>query len=293
MRGASRHRLRPGGAAVRAGQGLRQPSGALRHRPLHRLGHLAPSSRSPASTCSPPAISSAARAPKRSCCTIPCGGVYKKLVIKDDKLVGACLYGDTVDGSWYFQLLRDGTQRRRHSRPPDVRPEPSRRRRPRGPEQGRRHDRQRRKCAAATACRKGTIVKAIKEKGLFTLDDVRKHTKAARSCGSCTGLVEQILVFTAGGDYSAAPKTKSMCGCTDHTPRGGARRDPRRTSCCPSRRSCSSLEWRTPNGCATCRPALNYYLISTWPKRGQGRSAVALHQRARPRQHPEGRHLLA
>ena len=32
----------------------------------------------------------------------------QKLVIKDDKLVGACLYGDTVDGSWYFKLLRDG-----------------------------------------------------------------------------------------------------------------------------------------------------------------------------------------
>ncbi|MBX9869821.1 MAG: FAD-dependent oxidoreductase, partial [Burkholderiaceae bacterium] len=31
----------------------------------------------------------------------PIGGVYKKLVIKDDKLIGACLYGDTVDGSWY------------------------------------------------------------------------------------------------------------------------------------------------------------------------------------------------
>lgn len=27
----------------------------------------------------------------------------------------------------------------------------------------------------------------------------------------------------------------------------------------------SYLNWRTPNGCATCRPALNYYLISTWP----------------------------
>jgi nitrite reductase (NADH) large subunit len=38
----------------------------------------------------------------------PFGGVYKKLVLKDDKLVGACLYGDTVDGSWYFKLLRDG-----------------------------------------------------------------------------------------------------------------------------------------------------------------------------------------
>jgi len=38
----------------------------------------------------------------------PFGGVYKKLVIEDDKLVGACLYGDTVDGSWYFKLLREG-----------------------------------------------------------------------------------------------------------------------------------------------------------------------------------------
>jgi nitrite reductase (NADH) large subunit len=38
----------------------------------------------------------------------PNGGVYKKLVIQGDRLVGACLYGDTVDGSWYFQLLREG-----------------------------------------------------------------------------------------------------------------------------------------------------------------------------------------
>jgi nitrite reductase (NADH) large subunit len=38
----------------------------------------------------------------------PAGGVYKKLVLRGDQLVGACLYGDTVDGSWYFKLLRDG-----------------------------------------------------------------------------------------------------------------------------------------------------------------------------------------
>jgi NAD(P)H-nitrite reductase large subunit len=40
--------------------------------------------------------------------TDPLDGVYKKLVIRDGKLVGACLYGDTADGSWYFQLLREG-----------------------------------------------------------------------------------------------------------------------------------------------------------------------------------------
>ena len=48
------------------------------------------------------------RTPRRSCCPIPFGGVYKKLVIKDDKLIGSVLYGDTVDGAWYFKLLREG-----------------------------------------------------------------------------------------------------------------------------------------------------------------------------------------
>ena len=38
----------------------------------------------------------------------PLGGVYKKLVLKGDKLIGACLYGDTVDGSYYFNLIREG-----------------------------------------------------------------------------------------------------------------------------------------------------------------------------------------
>ena len=37
----------------------------------------------------------------------PIGGVYKKLVIKDDVLVGACLYGDTADGSWYLRQIRE------------------------------------------------------------------------------------------------------------------------------------------------------------------------------------------
>jgi len=38
----------------------------------------------------------------------PYTGVYKKLVLQEGRLVGACLYGDTADGSWYFRLLREG-----------------------------------------------------------------------------------------------------------------------------------------------------------------------------------------
>jgi nitrite reductase (NADH) large subunit len=118
-------------------------------------------------------------------------------------------------------------------------------------------------CGCNGVC-KGTIVKSIKDKGLFTLEDVRKHTKASSSCGSCTGLVEQLLMATAGGDYSAAPKQKAICGCTDRTHQE-ARDAIRAQHLLTIPDTMRFLEWRTPNGCATCRPALNYYLISTWP----------------------------
>lgn len=39
----------------------------------------------------------------------PARGVYRKLVIKEQKIVGAVAYGDTSDSSWYFQLLKDGS----------------------------------------------------------------------------------------------------------------------------------------------------------------------------------------
>ena len=55
---------------------------------------------------------------------------------------------------------------------------------------------------------KSTIVNAIVDKKLFTLDEVRAHTKASSSCGSCTGLAEQLIAATLGGDYSDAPKKK-------------------------------------------------------------------------------------
>ena len=35
-------------------------------------------------------------------------GVYKKLVIAHDRLIGAVLFGDTADGPWYLELIRAG-----------------------------------------------------------------------------------------------------------------------------------------------------------------------------------------
>ena len=194
----------------------------------------------------------------------PANGVYKKLVLKDDKLIGSVLYGDTVDGAWYFKLLREGRSvaeiRDRlmfgESNLGDTGHE--------GKSKAMLLPDEAEICGCNGVC-KGRIVAAIKEKNLFTLEDVRKHTKASSSCGSCTGLVEQLLMAIAGGDYSATPMQKAMCGCTERTHQE-ARDAIRKHHLLSIPDAMAFLEWQTPNGCASCRPALNYYLLSTWPK---------------------------
>jgi len=195
----------------------------------------------------------------------PVGGVYKKLVLKDDKLVGACLYGDTADGAWYFRLIREG------KRVDELRDQLMFGESAIGGDTG--HAGENRAigmpdsaevCGCNGVC-KGTIVKAIREQGLFTVDEIKKHTKAASSCGSCTGLVEQILINCVGGAADVKPKSeKPLCGCTDLT-HGEVRKAIRQHHLVTIADAMHFMEWRTPDGCATCRPALNYYLLSTWP----------------------------
>ena len=194
----------------------------------------------------------------------PHDGVYKKLVIRNNQLVGACLFGDTVDGSWYFKLLREGRN------VADIRDKLMFGESNIGDVGHEGHSKAASMPDDAEVCgcngvNKGTICKAIQEKGLFTLDEVRKQTKASASCGSCTGLVEQILMFTAGGDYSATPKKKAICACTDHSHQEvrDAIRDEKLLT---QQAVFKFLNWRTEDGCPTCRPAINYYRISSWPK---------------------------
>jgi len=193
----------------------------------------------------------------------PGRGIYKKVVLKDHRIQGAVMYGDTIDGTWYFELMRDGTD------VSDFRDKLL---------FGQAHlgdsghgDDNRVAAMADTAeicgCNgvcKGDIVNAITREKLFTLDDVRAHTKASSSCGSCTGLVEALLSHTLGGDYSESPARKPLCTCTEFTHdeiRAGMKEQKLKTI--PAMQA--FFEWKTDNGCSKCRPALNYYLLCQWP----------------------------
>ncbi|OAN46602.1 nitrite reductase large subunit [Paramagnetospirillum marisnigri] len=189
-------------------------------------------------------------------------GIYKKLVLRDGKLVGAVMYGDVADGNWYFQLMREAA---------DV---------------AEMRDRMIFGQAYADhACKgkggmdvaamaddaqvcgcngvsKGAIVKAITEKGLTSLDEVKAHTKASASCGQCASVVQAILAHVTGEVVEA--KAAGMCGCTDLS-HDQVRREIVAQDLKTMDDVRAALGWRHADGCAKCRPALNYYLICAWP----------------------------
>ena len=191
----------------------------------------------------------------------PARGVYKRLVLEGNRIVGAVMYGDTGDGAWFYNHIKDGTDVAEMrdtlifgpafqggatadplaavaALPDDAEI-----------------------CGCNGVC-KGTIVQAI-QGGAGDLATVRATTKASNSCGTCTGLVEQVLAATLGDDFQM-PTAQPMCGCTDHT-----HEDVRRLIKSQELKSqpavWQELGWKTVNGCHVCRPAVNFYLLADWP----------------------------
>ena len=188
-------------------------------------------------------------------------GIYKRVIVRDDRIVGAVLYGDTADGSWYFDLLKKqedvsnlrdllifGQAFAAGGGAAD----------PKAAVAALSDDAEICGCNGVT---KGQVVSCI-AKGAHSLDAVRGTCKASASCGSCTGLVENLLALTLGDDVQAGPKT--MCKCTSF-----GHDDVRREIVTQGMRSIpevmQKLHWTTPDGCSSCRPALNYYLLCALP----------------------------
>ncbi|MBB6426337.1 nitrite reductase large subunit NirB [Sphingopyxis sp. JAI128] len=188
-------------------------------------------------------------------------GVYKRVIVKDDRIVGAVLYGDTADGSWYFDLLKkqeDVSQLRDLLIFGQAFAAGGGAADPKAAVAALSDDAEICGCNGVT---KGQVVSCI-AKGAHSLDAVRGSCKASASCGSCTGLVENILALTLGDDVQAGPKT--MCKCTSF-----GHDDVRREIVAQGMRSIpevmQKLHWTTPDGCSSCRPALNYYLLCALP----------------------------
>ncbi|MDB5686632.1 MAG: nitrite reductase, partial [Rhizorhabdus sp.] len=186
-------------------------------------------------------------------------GVYKRVVVAEDKVIGAVLYGDTADGGWYFDLMKKGEDISAFREmlifgqsyalgggQAD----------PKAAVAALSDDTEICGCNGVT---KGKVVACI-DAGACTLDAVRATCKASASCGSCTGLVETLLAVTLGDDYSGERTVKTMCKCTSFG-HDDVRKAIVEKGLKEIPQVMQEMSWSSPDGCSSCRPALNYYLL--------------------------------
>jgi nitrite reductase (NADH) large subunit len=188
-------------------------------------------------------------------------GIYKRVIVKDNRLLGAVLYGDTADGNWYFDLLRRGEDIAGIRDALIFGQAFAQGGAPLDPSAAIAALSDDAEICGCNGVSKGKVVETIRA-GASSLDAVRSSCKASASCGSCTGLVESLLALTLGDEVQSGPRT--LCKCTSFT-----HDDVRRLIVEKALRAIpqvmQELSWTTPDGCASCRPALNYYLLCALP----------------------------
>lgn len=189
-------------------------------------------------------------------------GTYRKIVLQDNKLVGAVLFGDTSDGTSLFATIKSGESVAGKEKELLLGYAPGGQAAGASPTA---------KLAAmaddeiicgCNGVSKGTIVEAVKN-GCSSVGEIKACTKASGSCGGCKPLVEGLLHLYAEGDLGE-PVKEGICGCTP-LGRDEIIEQIKAMGLKSVREVMNVLEWREPEGCSKCRPALNYYLGMLWP----------------------------
>ncbi|MFI5069435.1 MAG: nitrite reductase large subunit NirB [Terriglobales bacterium] len=183
----------------------------------------------------------------------PSMGVYKKLTLKDGKLAGVILVGETADSHRYMEWLRskpDLTKLRRQL----LFPEPAQ---DRGLDAAQISD-------SETVCgcmgvTKAAIIHAVHEKGVSTLAQLKECTRASTGCGSCSELCQQLLKAVVP-EFEEEVKT-TICKCLPFAEDN--LRDILRSQKLKSVQEVLAI-YGNGVGCEVCKPALSYMLDMLW-----------------------------
>lgn len=186
---------------------------------------------------------------------------YRKIVLRDNIIVGAVLFGDTDDAAKLERLVKQGAA---------MTDELYQELTGTGGCCGSKANAAAELADDDIVCgcngvTKKMILDAIADNGLTTLDEVKACTGASRSCGGCKPLVEQLLQHALGDGFEAGAVKQGICGCTEHS-RDEIVAAIREQGLHTVHEVMAALEWKQPEGCSKCRPALNYYLGMIWPE---------------------------
>ena len=128
----------------------------------------------------------------------PSRGVFKSLIIRDEKLVGATLLGDSRKVAWLTQAFDGGLPlpAERTGMLFDLG----------GPtaEVGVAELDDHAQVCNCNGVDKGTLVRVV-QSGIRTVGGVMDKTRAGKGCGSCKALVKQVVEWAADGDLEVDP----------------------------------------------------------------------------------------
>ncbi len=199
----------------------------------------------------------------------PSLGIYKKLLVKDNRLHGVILVGDTSDDRRYTQWLRDETDLAPHRRHLLFPPPP--------PDSGLEVAEM---PGSSVVCgcngvNKDDIVHAIHAYGINTLAELKDRTRASSGCGSCSGLCEQLLRAVAP-EFEEETRT-TLCACLPFSYE--QLREIVRGQQLKSVQEVLNV-YGNRKGCEICKPALSYLLDMLWCGRhDEDRSARFINDR--------------
>ncbi|WP_406621314.1 NADPH-nitrite reductase [Bacillus atrophaeus] len=181
-------------------------------------------------------------------------GIYKKIVLRENQIVGAVLFGDSSEGNRLFSMIQKEADISETSKISILQPL--------NQEAGTSLVAAMSDDEIICGCNgvsKGNIIHAIQEQGCSSTDEIKSCTGASRSCGGCKPLVEELLQFTLGSDFDASAQKEAICSCTSLS-RDEVVEEIKAKGLSHTKEVMNVLGWKTPEGCSKCRPALNYYL---------------------------------
>ena len=186
-------------------------------------------------------------------------GIYKKIVLRGNQIVGAILYGDSSEGNRLFSMIKKQADISDTAKISILQPL--------GQEAGESLVANMTADEIICGCNgvsKGTIVQAIQEQGCTSVDQVKACTSASRSCGGCKPLVADLLQLTLGSTFDAHAQKEAICGCTTLS-RDEVVEAIKIKGLTHIKEVMNVLGWSTEEGCSKCRPALNYYIGMAHP----------------------------
>jgi nitrite reductase (NADH) large subunit len=187
-------------------------------------------------------------------------GIYKKIVLSGNKIVGAVLFGDSRDGNRLFSLIQKKADISDTVKVSIIQSTGEKTAEMLTVAMGIDEI-----ICGCNGVSKGSIIQAIHEKGCSSVDEIKGCTGASRSCGGCKPLVAELVDLTLGSKTAEITKKEAICNCTSLS-RDEVVSEIRMKGLTSTKEVFNVLSWNTEEGCSKCRPALNYYLGMIHPR---------------------------